>query len=46
MEARGVVETKGSTGAIELISVHVIPAPYSEIGPCLHGAKEGDKSLT
>ena len=28
----------------ELVSVHVIPAPHSEIESCLPGAKKGDKS--
>lgn len=29
----------------ELVSVHVIPAPHSEIESSLPGAKKGDKSL-
>src|SRR5271165_3924178 len=29
----------------ELVAVHVIPAPHSEIEPVLPGAKKGDKSL-
>src|ERR1700694_2752113 len=47
----GVVKAAPDAGAAaarrvdELVSVHVIPAPHSEIESSLPGAKKGDKSL-